>query len=84
MPWVTARRTEGAAAETPRARQARHLLHRPPRCRWVIYEHACKFGCEGIVAKRSDIRYQSGRSKAWLKVKNPKSPAAIRIEEGTF
>jgi hypothetical protein len=26
----------------------------------------------------------SGRSKAWLKIKNPKAPAATRVADGTF
>ena len=26
----------------------------------------------------------SGRVKSWLKIKNPKAPAMLRIEEGTF
>jgi bifunctional non-homologous end joining protein LigD len=50
----------------------------------VVFEHACQFGCEGIVAKRIDSPNRSGRSKAWIKVKNPHSPAALRIEDGTF
>ena len=50
----------------------------------LVFEHACAFGCEGIVAKRADSFYRSGRSKAWLKIKNPQSPAMLRIEEGTF
>jgi bifunctional non-homologous end joining protein LigD len=50
----------------------------------TIYAHACKLGFEGIVSKRRDFGYSSGRSKGWLKVKNPKAPAALRIEEGTF
>jgi ATP-dependent DNA ligase len=49
-----------------------------------FFEKACKFGCEGIVAKRIDSPYRSGRSKTWIKVKNPNSPAALRIEDGTF
>ena len=36
------------------------------------------------MAKRADSLYRSGRSKSWLKIKNPKSPAMLRIEEGTF
>jgi ATP-dependent DNA ligase len=28
-------------------------------------------GLEGIVAKRKDSRYRSGRSSDWLKMKNP-------------
>jgi ATP-dependent DNA ligase len=29
-------------------------------------------------------RVRSGRAKSWLKIKNPNSPAALRIEDGTF
>jgi ATP-dependent DNA ligase len=50
----------------------------------VIFEHACKLGFEGIVAKRKDLPYESGRSRRWLKIKNPNSPAAKRVEDGTF
>jgi len=50
----------------------------------VIFAHACKFGIEGTVSKRSDFAYRSGRVKSWLKIKNPKSLAALRIEDGTF
>jgi bifunctional non-homologous end joining protein LigD len=50
----------------------------------AIFEHACRMGLEGIVAKRRDMAYRSGRVKSWLKIKNPKRPAALRIEEGTF
>jgi bifunctional non-homologous end joining protein LigD len=50
----------------------------------TIYDHACKLGLEGIVSKRIDSRYRSGRVKTWVKTKNPKSPAALRIEDGTF
>jgi hypothetical protein len=28
--------------------------------------------------------YKSGPSKAWLKIKNPKAPAATRAWDGTF
>ena len=48
----------------------------------TVYSHACKLGLEGIVSKRLDSKYRSGRSKEWLKIKNPDSPAARRIEEG--
>jgi bifunctional non-homologous end joining protein LigD len=36
-----------------------------------IFRHACALGLEGIVSKRRDARYRSGRSLTWLKVKNP-------------
>jgi len=45
-----------------------------------VFAHACRLGCEGIVSKRVDLPYESGRSKRWLKIKNPESPAARRIE----
>jgi bifunctional non-homologous end joining protein LigD len=47
----------------------------------VIYNHVCKFGCEGIVSKRLGSRYQSGRSGDWVKIKNPAAPA-VRREAG--
>jgi bifunctional non-homologous end joining protein LigD len=37
----------------------------------AIFRHACALGLEGIVSKRRDSRYRSGRSRGWLKVKNP-------------
>lgn len=50
----------------------------------TISEHVCKLGHEGIVAKRRDLPYESGRSRRWIKVKNPDSPAMKRVEDGTF
>ncbi|WLA63900.1 ATP-dependent DNA ligase [Bradyrhizobium diazoefficiens] len=50
----------------------------------TIFEHACKLGHEGIVAKRRDLPYESGRSRRWLKIKNPDSPAMKRVEDGSF
>jgi bifunctional non-homologous end joining protein LigD len=47
----------------------------------LMFEHACKLGLEGIVSKRRDSRYRSGRSKDWIKVKNPDSPAMLRLQE---
>jgi bifunctional non-homologous end joining protein LigD len=34
-----------------------------------IFAAACKLGAEGIVSKRSDSVYTSGRSKSWIKIK---------------
>jgi bifunctional non-homologous end joining protein LigD len=48
----------------------------------AAFQHACKLGLEGIVSKRINAPYRSGRSKAWLKVKNPKAAAVLRIQEG--
>jgi ATP-dependent DNA ligase len=36
-----------------------------------IFQAACKLGHEGIVVKRKDLPYESGRSKRWLKIKKP-------------
>jgi ATP-dependent DNA ligase len=36
-----------------------------------MFEAACRMGLEGIVAKRTGSRYVSGRSRHWLKIKNP-------------
>jgi len=43
--------------------------------------HACKMGLEGIVSKRKDSAYRSGRSPDWLKMKNLDAPAVKREEE---
>lgn len=50
----------------------------------LIFRHACKMGLEGIVSKRRDLPYRSGRAKSWIKVKNPHGPAMQRAEDGTF
>jgi len=49
-----------------------------------IFAHACRLGAEGIVSKRLDLRYTSGRTKGWLKIKNPAAPATLRFEEDVF
>jgi bifunctional non-homologous end joining protein LigD len=47
----------------------------------TVFRHACKLGLEGIVSKRKDSRYRSGRSRDWLKFKNPNAPAMKREAE---
>jgi bifunctional non-homologous end joining protein LigD len=44
----------------------------------IIFDHACKLGCEGIVSKRLGSLYRAGRSAHWLKIKNPAAPAVKR------
>jgi bifunctional non-homologous end joining protein LigD len=44
----------------------------------VVFRQACVMGLEGIVAKRRDSRYRSGRCREWIKVKNPAHPAIER------
>ena len=49
-----------------------------------ILEEGSRFGpmgLEGIVSKRLGSRYRSGRSKDWLKFKNPEAPAVKREAE---
>ena len=45
----------------------------------AAFQHACRMGLEGIVAKRRDRPYRSGRSPDWIKVKNPAAPAVVEI-----
>jgi bifunctional non-homologous end joining protein LigD len=47
----------------------------------TVFAHACKLGLEGIVSKRKDSPYRSGRSPHWLKMKNPAAPAVNREAE---
>jgi bifunctional non-homologous end joining protein LigD len=47
----------------------------------TVFLHVCKMGLEGIVSKRKDSRYTSGRSMDWLKSKNPASEAVRRERE---
>ena len=49
-----------------------------------LFAAVCDLGLEGIVSKRITSAYKSGPSKAWIKVKNPKSPAATRAADGAF
>ncbi len=47
----------------------------------TVFLHACKLGLEGIVSKRKDSSYRSGRSLHWIKSKNPNAPAVKREAE---
>ena len=47
----------------------------------TVFAHACKMGLEGIVSKRKDSPYRSGRSPDWLKSKNPACEAVRREAE---
>ena len=38
-----------------------------------MFEHACRIGLEGVVAKRVDATYRSGRQDSWIKLKCVKS-----------
>jgi ATP-dependent DNA ligase len=82
---LTCRRALGDIAEW---RAARLMRLRKPQGRPVVelfgrsrLHHACKMGLEGIVSKRKDSRYKSGRSPHWIKSKNPNAPAVRREAE---
>ena len=47
----------------------------------VVFQQACRLGCEGIVSKRLGSIYRRGRSPLWLNVKNPNAPAVKREAE---
>jgi bifunctional non-homologous end joining protein LigD len=49
-----------------------------------VFRHARNMGLEGIVSKRLTAPYRSGPSRDWIKVKNPESPAMLRVQEGGF
>ena len=44
----------------------------------VVFRAACNMGLEGIVAKRRDSCYRSGRCRDWVKIKNIAHPAIER------
>ncbi len=46
-------------------RFSEHLAQDGP----TMFEHACRLGLEGIVSKRADLPYRSGRGPHWLKTK---------------
>jgi bifunctional non-homologous end joining protein LigD len=54
-----------------------HLVEDGP----TVFRHACKLGLEGIVSKRKDSTYRSGRSPYWIKSKNPACAAVTREAE---
>ena len=47
----------------------------------LVFAQACKLGLEGIVSKRRNSAYRSGRSSDWIKSKNPAAPAVRREAE---
>jgi bifunctional non-homologous end joining protein LigD len=47
----------------------------------TVFAHACKMGLEDIVSKRKDSAYRCGRSRDWLKMRNPACAAVTREAE---
>ena len=70
---------------------ARLLARRPESIKVAPYEQgdigpelfvaACNFGLEGLVSKRRDRPYRAGRSPDWVKMKNRKHPAMVRVKD---
>jgi hypothetical protein len=50
----------------------------------AIFRHACWMDLEGIVSKRIGSRYVSGRTRAWLKTKNPNFERSRLRNPGTY
>jgi bifunctional non-homologous end joining protein LigD len=46
-----------------------------------VFHYTCKLGLEGIVSKRLGSPYRSGRSRHWVKMKNPACAAVKREAE---
>ncbi|MCC7276254.1 MAG: DNA ligase D, partial [Alphaproteobacteria bacterium] len=49
----------------PRIRYSRHFAADGP----VMQRHACRLSLEGVLSKRRDAPYRSGRQKDWIKAK---------------
>lgn len=54
-----------SGTDAPALRYSEHLTTGGRK----MFSHACELGAEGIVSKRADSQYLSGRSGAWLKIK---------------
>jgi bifunctional non-homologous end joining protein LigD len=53
------------AQETGSIRYSDHIIGRGGE----VFRNACRLGLEGIISKRADSLYRSGRSASWLKIK---------------
>ena len=76
-PWETRRATLTSVLRKP-VNGVRLCEHIDGTDGMTVFGHACRMGLEGIVAKRRDRPYRSGRSPDWVKVKNPDATAATR------
>ena len=62
-------RLKALIEKAPRFLFADHLEAEPEE----IYAHGCRMGLEGIVSKKRDAPYRSGRQDSWIKAKCKKS-----------
>jgi bifunctional non-homologous end joining protein LigD len=53
-------------------------------CGEEAFAAACELGIEGIVSNRLTAPYKSGPCKSWIKVRNPRSAAYLRIVDGSY
>ncbi|WP_437718493.1 DNA ligase D [Sorangium sp. So ce448] len=66
---VTRKRAlEALLAEAPEEGHLRYTEHVSEDGSAVV-QHACELGIEGVIAKRPEAPYRSGRGDSWLKVK---------------
>ncbi|MEQ1503995.1 MAG: DNA ligase D, partial [Myxococcota bacterium] len=56
---------ERVVGRTGAVRYVDHVVGRGPE----VFDHACRLGAEGIVSKRADGTYRSGRHRGWTKSK---------------
>ncbi|MFZ5676902.1 MAG: DNA ligase D [Pseudomonadota bacterium] len=56
----------GAAPSSLPLRYSAHMDEGDSR---TIFAHACQMGLEGLISKRADAPYRSGRSESWIKSK---------------
>ena len=77
-PWETRRATLASLYARPPMASGYASISTAPTARRCSIMPA-NMGLEGIVAKRRDRPYRSGRSPDWIKVKNPDAPAATRV-----
>src|SRR5215813_5889811 len=72
MLWKVTRSTRPASASwlrrAPAGSPLRYSEHSDENGATML-KHACKMGLEGIVSKRKDLPYRSGRGEHWLKIK---------------
>ncbi len=89
--FIPIRARVGAYRPAPRTHHARAVRRVPAGIRYcehddgdgeALFQAACRMGLEGIISKRADSRYRSGRCKMWVKSKNPRAPSVLRVHDG--
>ena len=69
LPLDARRKALRTLLRSSRRKNAPRLSEELPGSPHVLLAAACRLGLEGIICKRRDAAYQSGRGRAWLKVK---------------